>query len=86
MTPDETPTPETEATKDSQNPVADRQTDFTRRALIQAGWIAPVVLAATLPQRASAQSGNHTDGTGFLDANDFCDGSPAEHCDIVSAP
>ena len=40
--------------------LSEREAAFTRRALIQAGWTAPVVLAAALPQTAAAQSG-HTD-------------------------
>jgi hypothetical protein len=40
--------------------LSEREAAFTRRALLQAGWTAPVVLAAALPQTAAAQTG-HTD-------------------------
>ena len=85
MTPDETS--ETEATQNSSpEPSADRQTDFTRRALIQAGWVAPVILAATLPQRAFAQSGGtHVDQPDFFDGpGGFCD--TIGHCDLIIPP
>jgi len=44
---------------------AEREAEFTRRALLQAGWTAPAVLAVTLPRTAYAQT-THTD-TGHID-------------------
>ena len=53
--------------------VSEREAEFTRRALIQAGWTAPVVLAAALPRTAAAQS-SHSD-TPHQDA-------PIPHSDV----
>jgi hypothetical protein len=43
---------------------AEREAEFTRRALLEAGWTAPVVLAVTLPATAYGQSthADHVDG------------------------
>ncbi len=60
---------------------ADREHTFTRRALLRAGWVAPVVLAVAVPERVFALS-SHLDTTGFFDGFAFCDGSPSSHCDI----
>ena len=58
---DETAKPETAPAGD----LAEREAAFTRRALLRAGWTAPVVLAAAMPQTAAAQTGHsdvaHTD-------------------------
>jgi hypothetical protein len=43
---------------------AAREAEFTRRALLEAGWTAPVVLAITLPARAYAQSAHADHGDG----------------------
>jgi hypothetical protein len=73
----------------SQGGVSEREAAFTRRALIQAGWTAPVVLAAALPQTAAAQSG-HTDTHGDVPHNDIApvaihtdhtDLGPLDHAD-----
>jgi hypothetical protein len=74
MSADETRREETETTDhghaDGARPEAprgEREADFTRRALLQAGWTTPVILAATLPRTAHAQSAHtdaHTDSHG----------------------
>jgi hypothetical protein len=58
--PGDTATPDTSPDGD----LSAREAEFTRRALLQAGWTAPVVLAAALPQTAAAQTAHgdtHTD-------------------------
>src|SRR5262249_56857664 len=53
-----TPEPESPPPADESTPTpgkAERETTFTRRALLQAGWTAPVIVAATLPETAYAQ-------------------------------
>jgi len=79
MSPDEAPTTSPEPTPAQPDETSeDRQASFTRRALLQAGWTAPVILAVALPDRAQAQS-HHSDST-FNDG--FGDGPPhADHVD-----
>ena len=72
MSPDETPTapaaePNPEQPDDASDPAADRQASFTRRALLLAGWTAPVILTASLPGSVYAQS-SHSDT--FVDFGD----------------
>jgi hypothetical protein len=77
--------------------LSEREAAFTRRALIQAGWTAPVILAAALPQTAAAQSGHtdthadvhgdvgHSDVTAVTTHTDHTDIPPADtHGDIHS--
>ena len=40
----------------------DRETSFTRRALIQAGWTVPVIMAVAPPQAFAQSPGGHNDG------------------------
>ena len=75
--PDDTATPDTSPAGD----LSAREAEFTRRALLQAGWTAPVVLAAALPQTAAAQTGAppvHVDSHG--------DSTPTPHTDHADAP
>jgi hypothetical protein len=75
--PDDTATPDTSPDGD----LSAREAEFTRRALLQAGWTAPVVLAAALPQTAAAQTGAppvHLDSHG--------DTTPTPHTDHADAP
>src|SRR5437667_187891 len=64
---------------------AERESTFTRRALLQAGWTMPVIVAATLPETAYAQSGHtdHTDhtDTAHVDAHGDLHGDVA-HADV----
>jgi hypothetical protein len=55
---------------------AEREAEFTRRALLEAGWTAPVVLAVTLPATAYAQSAHADHGDGpHADHSDHSDGT-----------
>jgi hypothetical protein len=48
---------------------SDRESSFSRRALLHAGWTVPVILTVA-PPRAFAQSpGNHTDGVNHTDSH-----------------
>lgn len=40
------------------NSLASKKADLSRRALVKAGWIVPVVLAVGIPRNALAQSGS----------------------------
>ncbi|HEY9420079.1 MAG TPA: hypothetical protein VIW92_01570 [Thermoanaerobaculia bacterium] len=53
MKPEEPREPENES-----QPEPDREKDFTRRGLIQAGWTLPVILAIALPDSALALPGS----------------------------
>jgi len=61
---------------------AEREADFTRRALLRAGWTAPAILAVAVPQTAFAQS-SHTDVPHSDGHSDHSDGphSDAPHTD-----
>ena len=55
--------------------------DFTRRALIRAGWTVPVIMAVGLPNEASAQSpAPHNDGP-HVDHVDHVDHDEPMHFD-----
>jgi hypothetical protein len=67
---------------------ARREASFTRRALLRAGWVAPVILTVGLPSKVFAGSGKHTDTPhadgGHIDAPGHFDGSVnANHADAV---
>jgi hypothetical protein len=79
--PDDTATPDTSPAGD----LSAREAEFTRRALLQAGWTAPVVLAAALPQTAAAQTAHGDAPTAHVDSHgdSHTDGpTPAPHGDI----
>jgi hypothetical protein len=81
MSDDNSKLPEADPLAPSLEAPAEREHTFSRRALLRAGWVAPVVLAVAVPERAFALS-SHLDTTGFHDSgNVFCDGSGATHCD-----
>jgi hypothetical protein len=65
--------------------VTERQKDFTRRALLRAGWVAPLVTAVNIPS-AFAQSGPppHTDHTDHSDVphQDHTDAHTDVHTDV----
>ena len=74
-----------QSTEQAPDAVGERERTFSRRMLIQAGWVTPLVVAMALPSRAAAASG-HVDTVGFFDdPGGFCDGLPADHCDIILA-
>src|SRR5215216_4607664 len=57
-----------EPKRDSAMERTDREISFSKRALLQAGWVAPEVLAAGLPGKIYAQSSmseSHSDSTLF---------------------
>lgn len=54
--PQNPPAPESEAEK------AARVKTFSRRALVQAGWVVPIAAAISIPRQAGAASA-HADGT-----------------------
>ena len=79
MSPDETPTPPVaEPSPDQPDATAEeRQATFTRRALLLAGWTAPVILTAALPGSAYAQSSfSDTPFTDFADTIPIRPGAP----------
>jgi hypothetical protein len=63
--PGDTATPDTSPDGD----LSAREAEFTRRALLQAGWTAPVVLAAALPQTAAAQTAHGDAPTAHVDSH-----------------
>lgn len=70
---------------------AARAKEFTRRALLQAGWTAPVILAASLPENAYALSSGHADvhvdaHTDVLQVafNDFNGADPDDVPDVMA--
>jgi hypothetical protein len=78
--PGDTATPDTSPDGD----LSAREAEFTRRALLQAGWTAPVVLAAALPQTAAAQTAHGDAPTAHVDSHG--DTTPTPHTDHADAP
>lgn len=78
--PGDTATPDTSPDGD----LSAREAEFTRRALLQAGWTAPVVLAAALPQTAAAQTAHGDAPTAHVDSHG--DSTPTPHTDHADAP
>jgi hypothetical protein len=77
--PGDTATPDTSPDGD----LSAREAEFTRRALLQAGWTAPVVLAAALPQTAAAQTAHGDAPTVHVDSHtDTHTDVPTPHGDI----
>src|SRR5262249_47812414 len=93
--PDQQATPETGPSADAEQPEsgpeaeqARREATFSRRALLRAGWVAPVILTVGLPSTVFAGSGRHVDTPhadgGHIDAPGHFDGSVnANHADAV---
>jgi len=69
--------------------VADRRKDFTRRALLRAGWVAPLVTAVNIPsafaQSPSPPHADHADHTD-LPHTDTPPHSDVPHTDHQDAP
>ena len=69
--------------------VTDRQKDFTRRALLRAGWVAPLVTAVNIPSAFAQSPGPpHTDHSDHTDLphTDTPPHTDAPHTDHVDAP
>jgi hypothetical protein len=63
MSDDRSRPPDGEATRPTPDAAeAERAATFSRRALIQAGWTAPVLVVATVPVNAYAQSVHRDEG------------------------
>ena len=61
-----------------------RRSDYTRRALLRAGWVVPVVSAVNIPSAFAQSAAPHTDHTDHVDVPHTDVVSP--HSDVVADP
>ena len=60
--------------------VTERRKDFTRRALLRAGWVAPLVTVVTVPVFAQSPAPPHSD-VPHSDHQDHADSHVDSHAD-----
>ena len=62
--------------------VTERQKDFTRRALIQAGWVVPLVTAVNIPSAYAQSPPPHSDHSDVPHQDAHIDSHTDVHSDV----